>query len=557
VKQERESLEFDIVFIGAGPASLASAIHLQRLIKQHNTRSEKLLEPAIAVIDKGRYAGAHLLSGAILDPITFDEFFPDYLEQGCPIETTVSDETIWFLTEKKKFSFPFVPESFSNKGNVLVSLSRLGAWMGKQAENEGIQLFDNTAASLPYIENGKLAGILTDDKGIDKNGNKKANFEQGVLLKTKAVVVGEGSDGSFLRQLSTLIPTGITTISQRYGTGVKETWRIPAGRLRAGEVHHMFGYPLSPDVYGGGWLYALSTTLLSLGFVTSLSAASPLCDPHLNLQRFKQHPFLAELLEGGSMIESGARSITSGGIEAMPQLYGPGFLVIGESAGMVNMQRQKGIHLAMKSGILAAETLFEALLQNDFSTEQLKTYDKRFKTSWACEELHTTRNYRKAFDQGLYSGLIQAGLQLKFPGLSLTVNLGKHLDKKAKSKQKKQRQFIDEKESFKPDSSLTFSKDQTLYRSGTIHEEDQPCHLLIKREDIEEICLKKCTLEYANPCQHFCPAGVYEITEKTQPSLKLNASNCLHCKTCEIVDPYGIITWATPEGGGGPGYKLS
>ena len=550
--QDRQSLEFDIVFIGAGPANLASAIHLQRLLKQHNSQSANLLEPTIAVIDKGRYAGAHLLSGALLDPKALEEFFPDYLKRGCPVETPVSNEHLWYLTAKRKFPFPFCPEPFSNKGNMVVSLSRLGSWMAEEAQKEGVQFFDNTAAALPYVEHDRLAGILTDDKGIDRNGQKKTNFEAGLLLTTKVAVIGEGSDGSFYRKVCEHFPTRQETVRQRYETGVKETWRIPAGRLVAGEVHQMFGHPLPTDKYGGGWLYAFSPTLLSLGFVTSLEPDSPMCDPHRNLQRFKQHPLLARILEGGSMIESGARTITSGGADAIPPLYGPGFLVTGESAGLVNMQRHKGLHLAMKSGILAAETMFESLLHNDFSSDQLKSYDERFKKSWAYDELHAARNYRKAFDSGLYSGLLHAGLQLTFPGLAMSDGFVKQRSKKNGAASQSP-----ERESFTPDGKLTFSKTESLYRSGTMHEENQPCHLLIKPEDIEEICLKKCTVEYANPCRHFCPAQVYEITSDPRPELKLNPSNCLHCKTCETVDPYGIITWIPPEGGGGPGYKLS
>ena len=545
MKLERESLEFDILFVGAGPANLASAINLQRLIKRHNERSTNPLDPAIAVIDKGRYAGAHLISGALLDPRALEEFFPDYRERGCPIEATVSHESLWYLGRKRKFPIPFVPEPFSNHGALLVSLSRLGAWMAEKAEKEGVQLFDNTAATAPFIENGRLAGIITDDKGLDKNGNQKPGYEPGLLLKSKVTVIGEGSDGSLFRQLSIHFPTGSTT--QRYETGVKETWRIPEGRVIAGEVHHTFGFPLESDVYGGGWLYAFSPTLLSIGLISSPGPESPLCDPHLNLQRFKEHPLVSSILKGGTMVEAGARTISSGGIDTIPPLYGPGFLVTGESAGMVNMQRHKGIHLAMKSGLLAAETLFEALLHDDFSDVRLKGYSERFRNSWAYEELHAARNYRKAFDKGLYAGLVQAGLQLSIPGLSLTAKTGK----------RKQKKLVDGKEEFRPDGSLTFSKEQSLYHSGTMHEENQPCHLHVKAEDIAEFCLKKCTAEFANPCQHFCPAAVYEISGDPVPALKLNASNCLHCKTCEVADPYGIITWRVPEGGGGPGYKLS
>ncbi|WP_076789080.1 electron-transfer flavoprotein:ubiquinone oxidoreductase [Chlorobium sp. KB01] len=555
--QKREALEFDILFVGAGPANLASAIHLQRLLKRHNATAANPLEPSIAVIEKGRYAGAHLLSGALLDPRALDEFFPDYRAKGCPVEATVSKESIWFLQSKRKFAVPFIPEPFSNKNSLIVSLSRLGAWMAEQAENEGVQLFDNTAASAPFMENGKLTGIITDDKGIGKDGNSKTNFEPGLLLKAKAIVIGEGSDGSLTRQLSMHFPS--ISAAQRYETGVKETWEIPEERITAGEVHHTFGFPLESDVYGGGWLYAFSPTLVSVGCISSVGHDSPVCDPHLNLQRFKLHPLIANILKSGKMVESGARTITSGGLDAMPPLCGPGYLLTGESAGMVNMQRHKGIHLAMKSGTIAAETLFEALLHNDFSTGRLKSSEERFRNSWAWEELHAARNYRKAFDKGLYSGLVQAGLQLGIPGLSLkTTQLTlPGFTETPSFNPKKKKIALPVIPEFRADGMRTFSKERSLFSSGVMHEENQPCHLVIKREDIAEICLKKCKKEFANPCQHFCPAGVYEITTEPVPALKLNPSNCLHCKTCEIADPYGIITWTTPEGGGGPGYKLS
>ncbi len=557
MKQERESLEFDIVFVGAGPANLASAIHLQRMIKRHNTQSTAPLEPLIAVIDKGRHAGAHLLSGALLDPKALEEFFPDYREQGCPIESTVSKEKLWFLQSKRKFPIPFVPKEFSNEGALLLSLSCLGSWMAEKADEEGIQLFDSTAATAPFLENGRVAGILTDDKGLDRKGKAKHNFEPGALLKSKVTVIGEGSNGSLFRQLSALYPSGCP--GQRYETGVKETWQIAEGSLKAGEVQQFFGHPLSAESYGGGWLYAFSPTLISIGFISSLGPDSPICDPHLNLQRFKLHPLLAKILSGGTMMEAGARTISSGGLDAMPQLYGPGFLVTGESAGMVNMQRHKGIHLAMKSGLLAAETLFEALLHNDFSTERLGGYAERFKNSWAFEELHAARNYRKAFDNGLYAGLFQAGFQISMPGLSLPktqMSLPGLASIPFPGLKKRENAFTAIPE-FRADGYRTFSKEQSLFRSNLMHEENQPCHLHIKPEDIAEICLKKCLAEFNNPCQHFCPAAVYEITTEPVPALKLNPSNCLHCKTCEVADPYGVITWSVPEGGSGPGYNMS
>ncbi len=546
---ERDILEFDILYIGGGPANLASAIHLQRLLK----RSGKP-DAEIAIIDKGRYAGAHLLSGAVLDPVTFMEFFPDFLEKGCPVESKVTRESISFLNAGKKFSFPIVPEPFSSKGCFLVSISRLGSWLAEMAQEEGIQFFDSTCAAAPLMENGRLAGIVTDDRGIDRECRKKTGFEPGIILKAKAFVIGEGSQGSFLRQLPEVLPSGSSDRQKYHSAGVKETWRIPEGRITAGEVRHLFGYPLKYDRYGGGWVYAMTSTLLSIGFVTSLGPSSPICDPHLNLQLFKQHPFLRRFLEDGKMIESGARSISAGTCDELPGLYGQGFLVTGESAGMVNLQRQKGIHLAMKSGTLAAETLFDCIVHDNFSIEYLSCYADRFRNSWAFEELHTAGNYRKAFDKGLYAGLAQAGLQLKLPRFLTGRESGRIQQEEVSGRLSS---FMALKESFKPDGTLTFGKDQCVYRSGTMHEENQPCHLVISPEQVRDICLDKCRTEFGNPCNHFCPAQVYEVMYEPAPSFRLNPSNCLHCKTCEIADPYGIIRWVVPEGGGGPGYKLS
>ncbi len=554
----RESIDFDVLFVGAGPANLTAAIHLQRLIKQHNKTSAAQLEPAIAVIEKGRYAGSHLLSGALLDTKALVEFLPDYRQQGCPVEAHVSKESLCFLSGKRKVAFPFLPEQFSNNESLIVSLSRFGAWLAQKAEDEGIEFFDNTAAAAPFFEHGKFSGVITDDKGLDRNGKPKANFEAGLLLKSKVTVIGEGADGSLSRQLAKHFPANSATTPQRYETGVKETWRIPEGRLTAGEVYHTIGYPLGSETYGGGWLYAFSPTVVSLGLISEVSPKSPVCDPHLNLQRFKLHPLIATILKGGTLLEAGARTITSGGIDAMPQLYGHGFLLVGESAGMVNMQRHKGIHLAMKSGMMAAETVFETLLNNDFSEAQLQQYERRFRASWAFEELQAARNYRKAFDNGLYAGLLQAGIQLSIPGLSLPTTqlaLPGFLTHPNLSRKKKKHALPAIPE-FRADGIRTFSKDITLYHTGIMHEEDQPCHLAISSRDMAEICLKRCVREFGNPCQHFCPASVYEITNEPVLALRLNPSNCLHCKTCEIADPYGVITWNVPEGGSGPGYKL-
>ncbi len=554
---ERESIDFDIVFVGAGPANLTAALHLQHLIDRHNTQAQTPLEPEIAVLEKGRYTGAHLLSGAILDPSVFELFLPDFRERGCPVNAEVRNESVWFLSAKKKFPVPYLPEPFRNEGCFIVSLSRFGSWLSKMAEEKELTILDNTAAISPVIENGRVRGVITDDKGIDKQGNVGSGAERGMQINAKTIVVGEGARGSMFRQLDSTFDLSESNPAQLYETGVKEVWKIPEGKIEAGDVRHTFGYPLPPSTYGGGWLYALSDTEVSLGFVSSVEPQRPVIDPHYNLQLFKQHPFIRSVIENGRLLEYGAKTITSGGYHSIPKLCGPGFLLTGETAGLVNMQRLKGLHLAMHSGILAAETLFASLLSDDFSDTALRSYEKRFEESAIHEEMHKARNYRQSFEKGLYKGLMQAGLSLKIPGMALAEKAAAPKDNRLLPGRKEYRAWAKQIGAFRPDGLLTFSKNADLYASGTVHEEDQPCHLLIQPEDIRDICTTKCTEEFGNPCQHFCPAGVYEIDHNADPVLRLSPSNCLHCKTCDIADPYGIITWVPPEGGGGPGYTLS
>ena len=554
---ERESLDFDIVFIGAGPANLTAALHLQHLVSRHNAKGKAPVEPEIAVLEKGRYTGAHLLSGAILDPCVLEMFLPDFRERGCPVEAEVTKESVWFLSEKRKFPIPYLPEPFRNEGCYVVSLSRFGSWLSEMAEAEGLTILDNTAAVEPVIENGQVLGVITDDKGIDRQGNARPGAEPGMRLNAKAIVVGEGARGSIFRQLDHQFGLSENTHKQIYETGVKEVWKVPPGRIEAGDILHTFGYPLPSSIYGGGWLYTASDTEISLGFVTSVEPERPVVDPHYNLQLFKQHPLLQSFIKDGRLLEYGAKAITSGGYHAMPKPAGPGFLLTGETAGLVNMQRLKGLHLAMQSGIHAAETLFTSLLSDDFSANALLSYHQRLEASAGHEEMYKARNYRQAFEQGLYKGLIQAGISLKIPGIALAEKAAPPKENRLLPGKKEYRNWLKQKEAFQPDDSLTFSKSADLYVSGTVHEEDQPCHLRIKKEHISDICTTKCTEAFGNPCQHFCPAGVYEIDHDADPILKLSPSNCLHCKTCEIADPFGIITWVPPEGGGGPCYRSS
>ncbi len=541
--QERESLDFDIVFVGAGPANLSAAIRLQQLIKKHNATAASPLEAEVAILEKSRNPGGHLLSGAVIEPDLLSTLLPDSTSHLQKETTTVSQESIWFLTRQRRFALPFIPEPLRNNDNIIVSLSELGRALSAEAERLDIPILDSTAATIPVIEEARLQAVITDAKGTGRNGSPKPGADPGMRINAKTFVIGEGARGSMTRQLSAAFNLHAEAPeTQRYETGVKEVWEVPAGRIKAGELHHTFGYPLPTSTYGGGWVYAMTDTRVSTGFVTSIEPQAPLVDPHGNLQLFKAHPFVSRILNGGRPLEYGAKTITSGGWNAMPELYGPGFLLVGESAGLLDLKRLKGVHLALRSGIMAAETLFACLQRNDFSVAALSDYRERIVNSSIHEVLLDSRDYRKGFDDGLYKGLLKAGLKLSIPGIS---GSKPHTPRKIPPPQPPK------------DSPNYLSKEDALYLSGTSHEEDQPCHLLITRKDLFEVCSTTCMETYGNPCQYFCPAGVYDIDTEARPVLKLNPSNCLHCKTCEIIDPCSVITWIPPEGGGGPDYKLS
>ncbi|MDW8465659.1 MAG: electron transfer flavoprotein-ubiquinone oxidoreductase [Chloroherpetonaceae bacterium] len=557
---QRETLEMDVLFVGAGPANLSAAIHLQNLIEAHNAQSAEKLEPQIAILEKGQRVGDHLLSGAILDPIALRELLPNYRELGCPIEAEVTQESLYFLTEKRKIPFPFVPPPMHNIGYYIISLNKFGAWLGQIAEAKGINIFTGFAGAEMLLEGTRVVGVRTDDKGIDKFGNPKPNFEPGMNIRAKVTVLGEGPRGLLTKQIVPKLGLDRGRNPQAYETGVKEIWEIPEGRIRKGTVIHTMGFPLPADIYGGSWIYAMSDTTLSVGFVTALDAEDPTNDPHFNLQKFKTHPFVRRLLEGGKIVGYGAKTISGGGYFSMPQLYADGLLLTGESGGFLNMMRLKGIHLAMKSGMLAAETLFEALKQNDFSASTLKRYEEKFQNSWAKKELYRARNFRQAFNYGLYFGMLRVGAQMLFGGRVLKERLPLEADHTHMSRFSRawREKYLRNKAQFKFDGKLTFDKLTDVYESKTMHEENQPCHLYIRPEIIADICNNKCITEYGNPCQHFCPANVYEMVSTDSlmgtKKLHINASNCVHCKTCDIADPYQAITWKVPEGGGGPVY---
>ncbi|MGH7740441.1 MAG: electron transfer flavoprotein-ubiquinone oxidoreductase [Candidatus Eiseniibacteriota bacterium] len=559
---EREVLEFDVQFIGAGPAGLAGAIHLANLIAKHDQAvaagapGKALGEISIAVLEKSATVGAHGISGAVMDPRAIRELMPDYREQGCPIASEVTGDDVYMLTESAQFKLPITPPMLANHGNHILSLGNLVAWLAGIAEKKGVLVATEMPAAKPLLENGRVAGVITGEKGVSKTGEHKANFQPGAECRARATVLCEGPRGTLTKALDVPLGLSVGRNPQVYATGVKEVWEVPAGRAQKGRVIHSMGWPLPNDTFGGAFIYGMSDTQWAVGFVTGLDARDPTSDPHANLQRFKTHPLVRALLEGGKPVAYGAKAIPEGGYFAMPRLWADGLLLCGDSAGFLNGARLKGIHLAIKSGMLAAETLFECLLAGDFSKERLAGYEVRFRSSWAHDELHGVRNFHQGFDHGLYAGMANVGAAMVTGGRDLWLrdrvpgHPGHTLMRKLSEVYP-----AGKPPAFKGDGKLTFDKLADVYLSGTKHEEDQPVHLVVADTSV---CATRCRAEFGNPCQHFCPANVYEMVPSDDHGglkLHINASNCVHCKTCDIADPYQIITWVTPEGGGGPDYK--
>ncbi|MDT5158084.1 MAG: electron-transferring-flavoprotein dehydrogenase [Acidobacteriota bacterium] len=565
---ERESIEMDVLFVGAGPASLSGALHLSRLVGEHNeavakgTRQGKPLgEIQIAVIEKGATIGAHILSGAVMDPKALAELIPDFLEQGAPVESAVKEDYFLYLTKTRAIKSPITPPPLKNHGYYIVALNKLTAWLGEKCEEAGVNIFPEfPGAEMLYDEGDRVVGVRTGDKGIDREGRPKANFEPGVDILSKVTVLGEGPRGSLTKQLTQRLGLNDGREPQVYSIGIKELWELPDDRYPAGRVTHTLGFPSDTHTYGGGWIYGMQNRILNIGYVTGLDYRDPLLDPHAEFQRYKQHPFVAKLLEGGRMIRYGAKTIAAGGFYAIPQFHGDGFLLVGDSAGFLNSQRLKGIHTAIKSGMLAAQAIFEALLVGDYSKQQLKRYRQLIRESWITKELRGVRNFHAAFKHGRLLGLANAGLQFLTGGRSwgLFDRAGHGSGHEAMKKLKDYGYHGDDLEQrygkLRFDGKLTFNKVTDVYHAAVSHNEDQPAHLHVLDTDI---CSTRCAEEYGNPCQRFCPAAVYEMVENGQGKrrLQINFSNCVHCKTCDIMDPYQIINWVTPEGGGGPDYK--
>ena len=439
-----------------------------------------------------------------------------------------------------------------NHGNYVVSLNKLAKWLAQRVEGAGVNIFAGFSGMEVLFEGSRVTGVGTEDKGLDKNGKPKSNFQPGTNLRAKVTVLAEGPRGSLAKQLISRLGLDCDREPQVYSLGVKELWEIPAGRIAAGEVIHTAGWPLASSQFGGGFIYALSETKLSIGLVSGLDYGDPRFDPHCAFQQWKTHPWLRRVLQGGQMLRYGAKTIPEGGYFSVPSTATDGALLIGDSAGFLNSQRLKGIHLAMKTGMLAAETIFEALRAGDTSARSLGKFEERWRASWVKNELWKVRNFHQGFEHGFWAGAIHGALQY------VTGGRGWRARYPARAGHERMKQLSETytapPEQPKTDGRLAFDKLTDVYHSGTHHEEDQPCHLKIADFDI---CNHRCTAEYGNPCQYFCPAAVYEMEEVPGGAgkrLKINASNCVHCKTCDIADPYQIITWVPPEGGGGPQY---
>jgi len=541
---QHDVLEVDALIVGGGPAGLAAAYHLRKLNK----------DLSIAVVEKGKEIGAHIISGAVMDPHGIDELMPDWKERGAPIEKPVEEDHVLFLTKNRKFALPFVPPPLQNHGNYIISLNKFMRWFGEQVEQSGVDIFAGFSGADLLIENDTVVGVRTGDKGIDKAGKPKANFEPGTDIRAKITILAEGSRGSLTKQLIRKFHLNRDSNPQVFAVGVKEVWDVPKETRTGGRVIHTMGWPLRNEEFGGGFIYNMAGGRVSIGFVIGLDYLDPRLDPHERFQEFKTHPYIKSILEGGTLHSYGAKTIPEGGYWALPQYYFNGGLIGGDAAGFLNAMRLKGIHLAFKTGQLAAEAAHEAIQANDVSAGRLKRFQELVEGSWVKADLWKVRNFHQAFEHGFVSGMLHTGLQMVTGGRGLH---NRYRNRPGHTRMRPLKKYYPEATPpVEPayDRKLTFDKLTDVYSSGTAHDEDQPCHLQILQP---QICHPRCTQEYGNPCQFFCPAAVYEMVQNgNDRHVQINFSNCVHCKTCDIMDPYETINWVTPQGADGPGYEL-
>ena len=545
--EERETLEVDILFVGAGPANLAAAIHLAQLAKKNGGEV-----PNIAIVEKGIEIGAHQVSGAVLNPSALSYLFPDFLAEGCPIESPVTGEEVRFMTRTSSVPFPILPPTMHNKGNFVVSLSKLTRWLGEKAAAEGINLFTGFAGTHVLYEGSRVVGISTGDKGINAKGEKKPNFEAGVNIRARCTVFGEGVRGFLTKSL---IPKlGLEGKNpQTFETAVKEVWECPKGRVQPGFVMHTMGYPLDARTVGGTFVYGMQNDLLVLGLVVSLNYENPYIEPYQEMQKFKQHPLIAKMIEGGKQVAYGAKAIASGGYYAMPKLVFDGGMIVGESGAILDMSRLKGIHTGMWSGIYAAQTIFENLQAGaEFTAASMQSYPERLMASPTGKDLYKARNFHQALSTGFPLSFLHLGLQQLTGGRGLIDPMPTKIDRK---------HYRTVRQEFGRDVPLpgpvtgenAIDKLTSVFNAGTLHDEDQVAHLKIKNPSI---CVDSCESTYKSPCNRFCPAGVYEMIRTQEKRLPVNLPNCVHCHTCDIKCPNDNILWTPPEAGGGPRYTI-
>ncbi|NUS37798.1 MAG: electron transfer flavoprotein-ubiquinone oxidoreductase [Lysobacter sp.] len=534
---ERDVMEYDVVTVGAGPAGLAFAIRL------------KQLNPGISVcvIEKGATVGAHILSGAVIEPGPLDALLPGWRDAPPPICVPAGEDEFWLLSKDGGRRLP-VPPGMRNHGNFIVSLGALCAWLAPQAEALGVEIYPGfAAASALHDESGRVAGVRIGDMGVAKDGTHKPSFTAGIDIRAKVTVLAEGARGSLSKQLVKRFGLDADSDPQGYSIGIKELWQVPAGRATPGRIVHTFGWPADNRTYGGSFLYHLDGDRIALGYVSGLDYSDPEYKPWEAFQQWKNHPTVASLLEGGSIVSAGARAIVTGGWQSLPKVEMPGALLIGDAAGLLNVPKIKGTHQAIRSGMLAAEHLVQSQLAP-------AGFDAKLRASDAMAELKKVRNIKPGFKRGLWFGLFNAAWETLTGGLSPWTlknkadwrSLSKLDDSRAGEHEQPKRDYV--QRALPPRDRL-----QGVYFAATAHDEDQPVHLVVHDTDV---CVERCTVEYGNPCTRFCPAGVYEIVDDAAGKrLQINAANCVHCKTCDIKDPYEIITWVTPEGGSGPNYQ--
>ncbi len=544
---ERESMEFDVVIVGAGPAGLAAAIRLKQLA------AEREHEVNVCVIEKGSEIGAHILSGAVMDPRAITELIPDWKEQGAPLNTPVAEDRFLFLTESGSRQVPdwMLPGCFKNHGNYVISLANVVRWLGERAEALGVEIYPGfAAAEILYDEQGAVRGVATGNMGIGKDGEPTDAFQPGIELLARYTLFAEGSRGHLGKQLIARFDLAKGRDPQSYGIGLKELWEIDPAKHKPGLVVHTAGWPLDSDTYGGSFLYHMEDNQVAVGFVVGLNYKNPYLSPFDEFQRYKTHPSIRAFLEGGKRIAYGARAITAGGINSLPRLVFPGGALVGCDAGFLNASRIKGSHAAIKTGSLAAEAAFEAVVA-DRSHDELAAYPQRFQTSWLHDELHRARNFKPMMGKGLYMGTLLVGIdQVLFKGKApFTLHTEKPDNEYLRPAAECQPiQYP------KPDGKLTFDKLSSVFISNTNHEENQPSHLTLRNDSVP---VQTNLAKYAGPEQRYCPAGVYEFVKDDDTGadkLQINAQNCVHCKTCDIKDPTQNIVWVVPEGGGGPNY---